>query len=141
MENTLENKAKFFAQYWGLNLYNNYKGDIYMPYPSTMEEVLRDILVTNINEYINHSYLELKSLEDITDDDALHIAKSMYTAIPDYQTISNGKCMVSCHENQIGLELLQSDYLRSKCYALPWMGLSIEKLVEYGWVKLRNKES
>ena len=24
------------------------------------------------------------------------------------------------------------DYLRSKGYALPWMGLSVEKLIEYG---------
>ena len=28
------------------------------------------------------------------------------------------------------------DFLRSKGYALPWMGLSVEKLVEYGWVVL-----
>lgn len=31
------------------------------------------------------------------------------------------------------------DYLRSKGYVLPWMGLSVEKLVEYGWVKLKEK--
>jgi DNA polymerase III gamma/tau subunit len=28
------------------------------------------------------------------------------------------------------------DYLRSKGYALPWMGLSVETLQEYGWIKL-----
>lgn len=28
------------------------------------------------------------------------------------------------------------DYLRSKGYALPYMGLSVKKMVEYGWIKL-----
>lgn len=30
-----------------------------------------------------------------------------------------------------------SDYLRSKGYAVPFMGLSVETLIEYGWVRLR----
>ena len=30
------------------------------------------------------------------------------------------------------------DYLRSKGYALPWMDLLVEDLVEYGWVKLKE---
>jgi hypothetical protein len=32
------------------------------------------------------------------------------------------------------------DYLRSKGYALPWMGLSVDELVEYGWVKLKDND-
>jgi hypothetical protein len=28
------------------------------------------------------------------------------------------------------------DYLRSKGYALPWMGLSVEEMVQAGWIKL-----
>ncbi|GEM_PF-557576 len=28
------------------------------------------------------------------------------------------------------------NFLRSKGYALPWMGVSVEKQVEYGWVKI-----
>ena len=30
------------------------------------------------------------------------------------------------------------DYLRSKGYALPWMDLSVEDLVKYGWIKLKE---
>ena len=30
------------------------------------------------------------------------------------------------------------DYLRSKGYALPYMGLSVEKQIEYGWIKLKE---
>jgi hypothetical protein len=32
----------------------------------------------------------------------------------------------------------ECDYLRSKGYALHWMDLSVEDLVEYGWIKLNN---
>ena len=35
--------------------------------------------------------------------------------------------------------LKMSDYLRTKCYALPWMDLSVEDLIEYGWVKLKEE--
>lgn len=30
------------------------------------------------------------------------------------------------------------DYIRSKGYALPWMGLSVEQQIEYGWIKLKD---
>lgn len=30
------------------------------------------------------------------------------------------------------------DFLRSKGYVLPWMGLSVEQLVEFGWIKLKT---
>jgi len=29
-------------------------------------------------------------------------------------------------------------YLQSKGYALPYMGLSVEQLIEYGWIKLKD---
>ncbi|MDE5530446.1 hypothetical protein KRE43_12785 [Elizabethkingia meningoseptica] len=134
MENTLKNKAAFMAQYWGHNLYNNYKGEIYMPYPSTMEEVLQDVLVTNINEYINHSYLELKSIEDITDDDAEELE------IGDAISFDEYGCWYGKHDGHYwsGGEI---DYLREKGYAVPYRGLSVQKQIEYGWVKLKNKES
>jgi hypothetical protein len=32
--------------------------------------------------------------------------------------------------------IIAADYLRSKGYAIPWMGLSVEEMVEAGWIKL-----
>lgn len=29
-----------------------------------------------------------------------------------------------------------ADYLRSKGYALPYMGISVEDQIKYGWIKL-----
>lgn len=31
------------------------------------------------------------------------------------------------------------DYLRSNGYCLPWMGLSVEQLQEYGWIQLKQQ--
>ena len=33
---------------------------------------------------------------------------------------------------------IECDYFRSKGYALPYMDLSVEDLVKYGWVKLKE---
>lgn len=30
------------------------------------------------------------------------------------------------------------DYLRSQGFAMEWMGLSVSKLVSYGWIKLKT---
>jgi len=30
------------------------------------------------------------------------------------------------------------DFLRSKGYALPFMGLSVDELVNYGWIKFKQ---
>ena len=30
------------------------------------------------------------------------------------------------------------DYLRNKGYALPWMNLSVQDMVDYGWIKLKE---
>lgn len=38
----------------------------------------------------------------------------------------------------IGKETSDSDYLRSKGYVLPYMDLSVEDLIEYNWVKLKE---
>ena len=71
LENTLENKTKFFAQYWGQDV------------------LCRDIFGKNKNEIIMHntpcsnlklgeiidSYLELKPLSQISDEDINFVAK------------------------------------------------------------------
>ena len=33
---------------------------------------------------------------------------------------------------------IKSDCLRSKGYALPYMDLSVDNLIEYGWIKLKE---
>ena len=63
MKNTLENKAKFFALYWGQEVYKDNK---------TSEPFNVSIL------HHKNSYLELKPLSQISDEDALWYAKQVF---------------------------------------------------------------
>ena len=173
LENTLENKAKFFAQYWGQ----------YVLYFTS--DFLRKIDNLTLDSVENDDYLELKPLSQISDEEAIHIARVCHQ-VPNsnfeverqddiihatgidkvgierhicinfkYATINcniripddNDK-LISYKVNIAEVHMsarrvvgyIQSlDYLRSKGYALPWMDLSVEDLVEYGWVKLKEE--
>jgi len=125
MENTLENKAKFFAQYF------NQEVRVWKEMPDNLCNVGYAALS---DDAIKYSHLLLTTLSAITDEDAIAIANI-------------GSQMGYCFESraiQAGRSLLKSlnvargDYLRSKGYALPYMGLSVEKLIEYGWIKLKD---
>ena len=151
MENTLENKSKFFAIYWGqeVAIQNDGGGTGF---------------VYDINEYtitdIRYDFLELKSLSQISDEDAIEVARILYGESDNFAIEFNAAGITSvspyglpCYGNTIDINwsgevsyeaassmsiLKAYDYLRSKGYALPWMGLSVEQLVEYGWVKLNK---
>ena len=51
---------------------------------------------------------------------------------PDYSSVLIPKDYFSVDS----LSAKLTDYLKSKGYAMPYMGLSVEKLIEYGWVVL-----
>jgi hypothetical protein len=166
-QNTLENKARFFAQYWGQHV-------LYFS-----SDFLRKIDYLTIVGIENDDYLELKPLSQITDEDAIEIVKLCFSFLDtdfnnieitntankhfgfsfictcvggltdefqlDFGTINtlyNPKiiCLnrVTSSKEYIVNILKMSDYLRTKGYALPWMDLSVEDLVEYGWVKLKE---
>lgn len=166
MENTIENKAKFFALYWG-------------------QEVVKDSLNNSdkcsvefsLSEGIHiEGYLELTPLSQISDEDAAEIAMLLVQWNPSMSRLKPGDIIVIGRKDgdhvwdKIVLEFKGSfkytikyrdndwvgwidgnsrcewtlwnhsqvtDYLRSKGYALPYMGLSVEKLIEYNWVKLK----
>lgn len=129
MENTIENKAKFLAQYFGQNTFycglftRVYGLDIFRP------------------ESISGIYAELKSLSSITDEDAIEVSRVWgsemeskiigYSIVIRITDIEKGGIQTE-FRNTIGV----IDYLRSRGYALPFMGTSVEKLIEYGWIKL-----
>ena len=65
MKNTLENKAKFFAQYWGQEvLFHN--------------NLNQNLIIHGYNLFnlpLEEYFLELKPLSSISDDDAIEVAK------------------------------------------------------------------
>jgi len=125
-EINLINKAKFFAQYFRQEVLKK----------SQKSEVIRligsDLNSRKIKEV---HFLLLKPLSSITDEDAIEVAylnghvKSLTdNGKEDVLDFLNGDYWCLCFRGV--------DYLRSKGYALQWMGLSVEEMVEAGWVKL-----
>ena len=146
-QNTLENKARFFAQYWGQHV-------LYFS-----SDFLRKIDNLTLDSIENDDFLELKPLSQISDEDVIQGITYLYNItrealgeileIKHYDTFSsittigigcNFKTSRSIHHwrgtKKIGS--VEADYFRSKGYALPYMDLSVEDLVEYGWVKLKE---
>jgi len=174
MENNTHNKALFFALYYG---------------QSIMTDAVNFNIIVNhdLNWQHNSFYLELTPLSDITDEDAIQVARLTHqipekqfnvkrkddiiyidtefnkygiqyfvSMIYKYGTVCarmnfkerDGKTFDSNTVNigQVNMDSKQPipyiaivDYLRSKGYALPYMDLSVDDLVNYGWVKLKTK--
>ena len=145
-ENTLENKAKFFAQYWGQHLI-------------IMGSFLRRIDHVTLCNKENDDILQLKPLSQISDEDVIQGITYLYNItrealgeileIKHYDTFSsittigigcNFKTSRSIHHwrgtKKIGS--VEADYFRSKGYALHYIDLSVEDLIKYGWVKLEE---
>lgn len=125
MENNLEKKAKFFAQYWGQKVFKIQDENC----PATQE-----VNPQFIGKFLDEkSVLELKPISSITDEDQNYILTN---------ELSNSNKLVI--QDKIGAfylsDIYVTDYLRSKGYALPYMGLSVEKQIEYGWIKLEVQD-
>lgn len=90
--------------------------------------------------------LQLKSLASITDEDAIEVYKivgdTMFIEHNNPEGLKRGIIRMLTEFTgswlHVGNCIQAIDYLRSKGYALPYMGLSVEQLVEYGWIKLKH---
>lgn len=131
-----QNKAKFFAQYWGQKIVKDKASQILFISP-------------NINMEHDSWFLELKPLSSISDEDAEEIGKlygGFYQTSEDLQDYKDHVYLALIEDDEeaynmwdhIGFQDMShvTDYLRSRGYALPWMGLSVEEMVDAGWIKL-----
>lgn len=170
--NNFETKNKLFGLYIEQNVYcDDSTGikneDFYSLYQS-------------VGDMSNTSYLNLISIEKITDEDAIQVAKLAHQIDGEfsifrkgnpkeflihikkeadvliYHTSINKYCCINTNwffkdpnENSkvnIGEIITTSrkpvpyiaivDYLRSKGYAVPFLSMSVDVMVEYGWIKL-----
>jgi hypothetical protein len=113
MENTRENKLRFFAQYWGQDVY--YQID---------QRQLKPINVNPFTLMEPDNILLLKPISLLTDEDATSLR---YT--DQYIEMLKG--------NRVhGIDSVVADKLRSKGYAMPYMGISVDELIEYKWIEL-----
>lgn len=140
MENTLENKAKFFALYWGQKAARSpFWNDKIPPGRNHPELALN---------FENKFYLELIPLSQITDEDALkayrfHWSPESFEDIEEANKIDT-PVAVEWLKNYgkpkyIKLTIEGSDYLRSKGYALPFLGISVDQQIEWGWIRLNTQ--
>lgn len=132
MQNTLDNKSKFFAQYWGQRILK-----------------LRPKLMVHVSEGWDistpDSHIVLTPLSKITDEDAIEVARLHYGDGQNYVTLKEGMVIANNlsfdfvyedYSSSVGVGVI--DYLRSKGYALGWMGLSVGQQIDFGWIKLNE---
>lgn len=129
MENNKENKARFFAQYWGQYVLRFPNNDDYLK-------------IIDWFNFVN-GYLELTSISKITDYDASNIAELSDIMIgnhkdDNYESLKDFKIAIINFYDLKNLPYTAADYLRKKGYAVPYDDLSVEQLIEYGWIKLKE---
>lgn len=166
MENLLQNKAKFFSQYWDQEVMTKVlRGE------NKAKITTHDVACSNWKFVeLVESYLELKPLSSITDEEAFEVARIVSPMLfegngengghfidksePLWHSIKHEKKVMMVdidfdgyvfeyRDDEEGYtrpsySLAGADYLRSKGYALPWMGLLIEKQIAFGWLKLKS---
>lgn len=130
-----DQKAKFFAQYWGCNVL--YVGGVGFQRVGFGRWNLRH----------PDFFIELTPLSQISDEDAIEVAKILdpmqehgdYRQVLEY--IDEFDMLLSDQIERNGAIVLNVfDYLRSKGYALPWLGISVEEQIKLGWIKLKDNE-
>jgi hypothetical protein len=175
MKPTLQLKEMFFGQYLGQSVFcDSFVG---------IENVSFQVAYHSPEAISESSYVKLKSIESITDEDAIRVAQLAHQKdftfvvkrktegeflihltkeidILTYHISINKYCCINCNwhfkssvdfkeENakiNIG-EITNTsakpipyiaivDFLRSKGYALPYNGISVKELVQFGWVVL-----
>lgn len=154
MENTIENKVKFIAQYWGQNIFIDPKNT----YTSICWGIFQYERVFNGSAFEDFKYeyphldeglIELVPLSKISEKDAIEVAKIFNighrtgtTAVLIKYILSalNGTTSKSETTEFVLSWKHATEYLRFRGYALPWMGVSVENQIEYGWVKLKKYE-
>lgn len=139
MENTLENKEKFFAQYWDQDIIK-----VNMPLWGNKTRIVDSITLES--DSLNFFFLELKPLSQISAEDAIQVARIIGYSSSDIETINYLNNQVKTITSEKGifyfLDMYKIDaltcykvfqFLRSKGY---YIGDGTE--IEYGWVKLKE---
>lgn len=115
MENNSLNKRKFYALYYGQLIIKIFENE--EPHRVWGKGIMRGI---------EFSLLELLDIKSITDEHAKECG--MLSKEGFLESYSRGE----------GLDQQQADFLRSEGYLIPWMDLTIEDIIQYGWAKIKK---
>lgn len=119
-------KCRFFVQY----LFSG--GSLYIKNPNGGGTSCSIVLNTifQINET---SYLELKSLSKITDEDAQQLPNREFNGFS--KPYESAKEFLNLFELMGFLTSEEADILRKLGYAIPFMEYLVEDLISFGWVR------
>ena len=132
MENTLENKAVFFALYFGQEV------RVWQEMPESLCNVGYAALQP---EAIPCSHLELTPLSQISDEDLEEIGFGRVKGKKvDFHFESYDMHWTSSCGNYGTLLYKHFQHLISKGYAIPFRGVDVETLISWGWVKLKTEK-
>lgn len=129
------NLHTFSAQYYGQNVlvFNYDESYLHQVENVHWEEILLG----------EKAYLLLKSISNITEEHLL-VCYHTHSAIIAYDYTMDFKDALTCAKhwfNHGGIDDLEkftllTDYLRSEGYAVRWRDLSVDEMIEGGWIKL-----
>ena len=128
-------KCRFFAQYFGVRVFQNEANKPHnLPnysYPLSLQKNFTHSL---------YEYLELKPLSKATREELLDTYHKMWEFNEDLIE-SDIKLALDWFgnygtQNYVKFNQQQTDFLRSKGYAIPFMEYSVNDLVSFGWVRL-----
>ena len=142
-------KCRFFAQYFGQRFLRTF-------YNNTTKPKKQEFTINATNlEWIDKVVIDfetvkkvedkvlLKSLESIQDKECCEIFDFLYPNAINYSVVEKIVEVKQLIKNNFSEDVFQTkdfvfmtDYFRSKGYALPYMGYSVEKLFSFGWVQL-----
>lgn len=131
-ELTQENRLRFESLYVGQDVFRSSK-------EPDESGILTPRLLARPNS--KYDWLSLKTLSQISDEDAIEVGNILSLSYDDKVISIEVRDWIS---DQFGIGKINhkwdcmrvQDFLRSRGYALPWMGLSIDELVAAGWIRL-----
>jgi len=135
MENNSENKLRFFYQYGGQKVLKNEK------YPEV--SFLNGFFFFNNVTYIENYHLELRSIDSITDEECIELFNltsselSIISADATYK-VDNIKFSLKWIVKNNKFHQFESDWLRSKGFLVPFMNLTTDQIIEFGWAKIKD---
>lgn len=132
-DNNTQDRKRLFAQYFWQKVYKS-------PYFEELDYLSGDKIT------FTTGYLLLTSLSAITKEHKQYLKELL--GIDDFTNQDNATQFIKClrdsrnwlmgNNEDVQLLLQGCDYLRSKGYALPFMGISVEEQVSKGWIKLKG---
>lgn len=100
----------------------------------------------NVGDHVfKECYVELRPLSSITDEEIKDMCKNMYpTVVEGFDRDAviaalTGMESLKGYDNTLPQFFENLDYLRSKGFLMPFMGISPEQWVEWGVVKLKTE--